>query len=123
MANCEKCGMKLPEGNHYCPNCGAITDTSPDAQLARQQQCPAKGSRYAPLGSWAYFGALVLMGVPVVGLIFTIVWACGGANRINLIHLARAMLLLYALLIIALIVVSVLFGSTFYYYADIFTNY
>lgn len=123
MTYCETCGMQLPEGNHYCPNCGTITDTSPAAQRAHLEQCPPKGTRYAPIGSWAFFGSLLLMGLPVAGLIITIVWACGGAAQVNRIHLARAMLLLYAFALVLAIAASVFFASFPYYFMDIVTTF
>ena len=36
---------------------------------------------YRPLGAWKYFWLEVLFGIPFIGLIFTIVFACGASGN------------------------------------------
>ena len=62
---------------------------------------PAPASPYAPVSAWRYVGIFALLSIPFVGFIFTIVWACGGAHRVNVRNLARGILLCY---LIALVV-------------------
>ena len=57
---------------------------------------PAPKSRYALLSTWGTVGALLLMNIPVIGLIFMIVWACGGCRKYAKRNLARAELILIA---------------------------
>ncbi len=100
MAYCDKCGRQLLEGCHFCPNCGTIVDTSPQAQQQARTQPPDKNSRHAVIGSWSFFGTLLLMCLPVAGLILTLVWALGGAHNLNRVHYARAVLLVQLLFVI-----------------------
>lgn len=57
---------------------------------------PAAKSRWALMGTWGTVGAMLLMSIPVVGLIFAIVWACGGCRKYAKRNLARAELILMA---------------------------
>lgn len=100
MAYCDQCGRQLLEGCHFCSNCGTIVDTSPQAQQQARMRPPDKHSRYAVIGSWSFFGTLLLMCLPVVGLILTLVWALGGAHNLNRVHYARAVLLVLLLSVI-----------------------
>ncbi len=57
---------------------------------------PGAKSRWALMSTWGTVGAILLMGIPVVGLIFAIVWACGGCRKYAKRNLARAELILMA---------------------------
>jgi uncharacterized membrane protein len=46
------------------------------------------------MGTLAYIGHFILFGIPVVGLIFAIIWAFSGKISQNRRNLARAMLIL-----------------------------
>ena len=48
------------------------------------------------MSTWGTVGAILLMAIPVVGLIFAIVWACGGCRKYAKRNLARAELILMA---------------------------
>lgn len=110
MASCGKCGGHLLDGCHFCPNCGAITDSSQQSQEHAALRPPEKDSRYAVIGSWSFFGTLLLLCLPVVGLILSIIWACGGAHNLNRVHFARGVLLM-SLLTIVLFSAFFLFGG------------
>ena len=58
---------------------------------------PPKGSKYDPITTGGYIGIMLLMCIPVVGLILMIVWAFGGAKKINKRNLARASLIMMAI--------------------------
>ena len=58
---------------------------------------PSKGSKYDPITTGGYIGIMLLMCIPVVGLILMIVWAFGGAKKINKRNLARASLIMMAI--------------------------
>lgn len=85
----------------------------PDLQLFAEDACPPKGSRYAPMTAWGFFGTFLLMNIPVVGTILTIVWALGGVHNVNRRAYARGMLLVWLvsfLLILALYYLLVSMG-------------
>lgn len=73
-------------------------------------------STYAPMGAWSIFGTLLLFSVPLVGLIFAVIFACGGCRKKQKASIARGYLLfvLFGLLLSALIgaVVFWLFASS-----------
>ena len=80
-------------------------------------QRPPKGSPYEPISAWGYFGISLLMAVPIIGFIFTVVWACGGCTKINKRNYARSILLallIGLLLSIVLVVLAAIFGWTDY---------
>ena len=74
---CPSCGRRLQPGQK-CPHCS---------------DCRAHGERYTVrnqspeqtvnggLSMWAYMGLILLAMVPVIGLIFMIVWACGVSSN------------------------------------------
>lgn len=76
-----------------CPNCG---------QEINVQQ----SSDYNPITMWGYFGYEILFSIPLVGLIFLIVFSLGGTQNINLRNFARSY---FCFLIIAGVIV--LLGS------------
>ncbi|MDO4572428.1 MAG: hypothetical protein Q4C13_03600, partial [Clostridia bacterium] len=59
---------------------------------SRLREAPPRGSRYAVLSAWGYFGALLLLSLPLAGWILAIIWACGGAHNESLRRLARGVL-------------------------------
>lgn len=77
---------------------------------------PTIPEKFRPLGPWAYFGYNILFAIPVVGLIFAIVFACGGTNNINLRNYARSFfcaLLVSVILGIVFFVISLIAGVSF----------
>lgn len=81
-----------------------------DGQPAPPAQRPPKGSPYAVVGSWGFFFSIVLLSLPVVGWIFTIVWACGGIHNYNLQRLARAYIIGWVVMIVFYVAVFLLGG-------------
>lgn len=61
---------------------------------------------FRPLGAWAYFGLAILFNIPIIGLIFLIVFSLSDAN-INRRNYARAYFC-------ALVVCAVLFAVLFF---------
>lgn len=129
MAFCESCGKPLATGAAFCTSCGAPIKAAPRPTYAQTplpppqppvydapngfdgDACPPRGARHAVISSWGYVGTLLLLCLPVVGFILTIVWACGGAHNLNRVHLARAILLMELVCVIAAIVCYVLYGT------------
>ena len=71
------------------------------AEAPRTQEAkPGRKSPYAPMSSFGMAVQLFLMGIPVIGLILSIVWACGVCRKIARRNLARAWLIL---LIVAIV--------------------
>ena len=68
---------------------------------------PVATSPYAPVSAWRYLGIFALLSIPFIGLIFTIVWACGGAHRVNVRNLARGVLLCYLIAIVVTVLCAV----------------
>ena len=59
---------------------------------------------YQPVSSLGYVGLFLLSTIPLVGLICTIVFACGGVRKKNIVNFARGQLILKGLvLLIALL--------------------
>lgn len=71
----------------------------------RQSDVPEKGSPYAPVSTGGFYGALLLFAVPLVGLIFAIVWACGGCKKKNLRNFALGHIL-YSLTVTLLSIIA-----------------
>lgn len=67
------------------------------SQAAPQESRPARKSPYAPMSSIGMAIQLFLMNIPVIGLILSIVWACGVCRKIARRNLARAYLILLIL--------------------------
>jgi hypothetical protein len=124
MAYCKICGATMDEVDTVCSNCGtpvsaaAMSQAEISAQTARSAASTA-GSNEPVVGSWAFVGSILLLGIPVVGLIVAIIWAAGAVSNRNLRNLARANLLLLliwtALLLSALLSILMKFGSILYF--------
>ncbi len=78
---------------------GALTDTD------------VKGTKYEPITAWGYIGIMLLMCIPIVGLILTIVWACGGCRKICKRSLARATLIMMAISLVLGIIFTLVGGA------------
>ncbi len=64
----------------------------------------APTGQYAPLSPWAYWGLTLLFSVPVVGLVFLIIFSISSAN-INRRNFARSY---WITMILALLIIGVL---------------
>jgi hypothetical protein len=60
----------------------------------REETAPVKGSKYEQISTLGFLGILLLLGIPVVGPILMIVWACGGCRKLQKRRFARAKLIL-----------------------------
>lgn len=70
---------------------------------------PAKGSKYEPITAGGYIGIMLLMCIPVIGLILTIIWACGGCRKVNKKSLARATLIMMAVSLVISLILGLVF--------------
>ena len=64
----------------------------PSARQGRVDIAPPKGSKYAVMGTGAYFGTILLFCVPVIGWVACIIMAFAGGKQ-NRKNFARAMLI------------------------------
>lgn len=89
--NCPYCGAAFESGT-FCPACGASMQAPPAPYApAPQVVYPAvqedetrsffsRYPEYKPMSAWAYFGLTLLYSVPVVGLIFLIIFTFNKGN-------------------------------------------
>ncbi len=119
---CTNCGAPLADDKKFCTECGTsidlaphgnttptntsgntFTETSSTDSISRTntipntyglETVPPHGSKYEPISTWGYIGIFLLTCIPIVGLIFTIIWAFGGCRKINKRNMARASLIL-----------------------------
>lgn len=63
-------------------------------------------SEYRPLGAWAYFGYSVLFSIPLIGLIFNLVY-CFSDSNINRRNYARSFWCVYLLVFIVSVVLAI----------------
>lgn len=136
MTICKACGAAVSEKRVFCGNCGEaqVERPSPQAQgqaagaqaapasfagepagsypgpLSSMDQAPLDYSPYALVGAWKFFGTIVLFNIPIIGWVFTIVWACGGVYNHTLVRFARAQLLCWAALALCIAGIFLLTG-------------
>jgi len=67
--------------------------------------------QFRPLSPWAYFGYMILFGIPLVGFILLIVFSLSDSN-INRRNFARSFWCAYVLALI-MIVVIIIAGASF----------
>lgn len=133
---CKHCGLLLPAHQTVCPRCGAPASrpaTPPEqpsplyeaAPPRQESQQPPEGPRYAfsrrergPMGLVGYLGSLLLFAIPLVGLIFMLIWSISERVRPERHRLAQAYLIrtviLSALLLVAALVFSAVMSSMVY---------
>ncbi len=123
MAYCKICGATMDEVDTVCSNCGTPVSSAASSQSDSTAQAARSavsiGSTEPVVGSLAFVGSILLLGIPVVGLIVAIIWAAGAVSNRNLRNLARANLLLLliwtVLLLSALLSILMKFGSLLYF--------
>lgn len=127
---CKHCGLLLPAGQTVCPRCGAPASLPAPAPVqpplyaptAPQPETlpPTEGPRYdtadspkkrGPMGLAGYFGSLCLFAVPVVGLIFMLIWSISERVRPERHRLAQAYLIRTVIFSALLLVAALLFSA------------
>ena len=71
----------------------------------------APTGKYEPISTGGYIGILLLMGLPILGQLLTIVWACGGCRKVNKRNLARATLVFLAIGLVLGVICYFAFGA------------
>ena len=103
---CLTCGTPLDQGMIQCPNCGRrISDSPPIYPPMMPYQDVNR-----PLGTWDFFWIRVLCGLPIIGIVFILIWSFDGQS-VNRRNLARSMVISWlAGIVLALVLYAALFG-------------
>jgi hypothetical protein len=64
-------------------------------------------SEYRPLSAWEYFGYTLLFNLPIIGIIFLIIYAVDGSN-INRRNFARSFFCIYVIIIVIILILLAL---------------
>ena len=67
---------------------------------------------YKPISPLGYLGYNILFAIPIVGLIFVIVFAVGGTQNKNLKNYARSYIIAFVIVFVLLLVVYLTVGIT-----------
>ena len=76
----------------------------PQPMAAPRPTKPPKNHSTAPLSVWKYIGIFLLMGIPVLGIIMIFIWNFGSNCNQNTKNLARAVLIMLIVFLVASIV-------------------
>ncbi|MHB1452836.1 MAG: zinc ribbon domain-containing protein [Saccharofermentanales bacterium] len=130
---CQYCGAGMDPDSTFCQACGK-------AQAAPEQPGPAPAAAYtppqqqyntttpqynpnvaynssvqgnldAPLKVGEYIGMMLLMCIPIVRFIMVLVWGFGSTSNTNKKNFARAIMILFVIMIAVSIVIGILFGA------------
>ncbi|MDR0843506.1 MAG: zinc ribbon domain-containing protein [Acidobacteriota bacterium] len=127
---CTGCGNPMTAATPATPVTPAFQQSAPPPPPRQPAPAPAPAvapaptyapaPAYAPLdgrsavvGTWSWIGTFILLAIPLVGLVFCIVWAFGGGVNLNRRNLARACLILTVVGIVVSILLSVMMGAAF----------
>ena len=129
---CPKCGAEVAAGSRFCTSCGQSMAASQPAPAPQQQYAQAQPQpqyniysnvpvteanlppQYKPISAWGYFGLGILFAIPIVGLVFLIVFSFNN-NNINRRNYARSffcMLLIAAIVFVIVLVISLILGNS-----------
>jgi len=129
---CPNCGAEAADGSSFCTNCGTRFEkaVSPDRnpaavqqpsyqqpyQQPSNQQPNSSGfpENYKPISMWGYFGYQVLFAIPIVGLIFLLVYSFGGTKNKNVQNFARSYFCFLIIVLIIIVIVAVTGGLTYF---------
>ena len=126
---CPKCGYNNEAGFDYCSECGTnLKKARLEMQAAaappeRKRRQTAERERvyeyapredeipieYEPIGAWGYVGYSLLFGLPVIGLVFIIIFAISDKNY-NRRNYARYYLILLLISFVILFIVAITGG-------------
>lgn len=115
---CKNCGNENVDQAAVCVQCGAPLQQEAPAAQPQQTMIPIA---YKPLGAWMYFALSLLFSVPIVGLVFLIIFSLDDSN-LNRRNFARSYwcsMIVGVGIFILLMIFLLVFGFTF---ADAFSE-
>ncbi|MBQ9952980.1 MAG: hypothetical protein IJO92_01435 [Clostridia bacterium] len=116
---CKNCGNENCDQAVVCVHCGAsLQQEAPATAQPQQTMIPIA---YKPLGAWMYFALSLLFSVPIVGLVFLIIFSLDDSN-LNRRNFARSYwcsMIVGVGIFILLMIFLLVFGFTF---ADAFSE-
>lgn len=99
---------------------GGYQKMPPSAYVQPNYQPTSNGySNNAPLSVGDYIITFIILGIPVVGFIMLLVWACSSSTNLNKKNFAIAVLILQIIGVILTIIIMVAMGALF---ASIFSS-
>ena len=118
MAICKNCGNKISKNDTFCENCGCkvvaekeYTQQAPVAPVQPvnsynqpQYVAIAPDPNKNTLSAWAFFGYSILFVVPVLGLIFNLIF-CFNSSNLTRRNFARSYWCWYIIVAIAAIII------------------
>ena len=117
MANCTNCGKPLKQGAKFCVSCGTAV---PEKSETVSDSTPAPVRSIAPdattdevISMLGWFGTLLVLIVPIVGLVLYFVWAFGTGGNLNRRNYCRASLIMMAISLVLSIIFTVTIALTF----------
>ena len=116
---CKNCGNENCDQAVVCVHCGAaLQQEAPAAAQPQQTMIPIA---YKPLGAWMYFALSLRFSVPIVGLVFLIIFSLDDSNlnRRNFARSSWCSMIVGVGIFILLMIFLLVFGFTF---ADAFSE-
>ena len=133
---CPICGTALVPGLDACPNCGRMIEPDEPDRMAEPPPAYAQRPAYytpgmqsygqpelpEPISMGSYLGMSLLGMVPVIGLVFLLVWALDSPGRPNRRNFARGFLaarviawVVFFVLTFVLFLIMAVASPAFYY--------
>ncbi|KXL51915.1 hypothetical protein CLNEO_26140 [Anaerotignum neopropionicum] len=95
---CYQCGQEVGQEDVYCTNCGSLLiQNKNENEDIEKQSAFSKLGMYDPLslGDYMFIG-LILM-IPVVNIVFLLIWALDSHGNLNRRNLAKAGLIYFGI--------------------------
>ncbi len=101
------------EAPAYNPPTWSAAPVTPPAPVLSPAAAEKQRKANLPMTTWGTVLSMVAMSIPLIGLIFMIVWACGGCRKIGRRNLARAYIILLIIAIVITVVAALLLRFVF----------
>ena len=93
----------------------AAASSEPVGQAAANEskvpEQPVIPKEYKPLGAWGYFGLSLLYGIPLIGLIFVLIFSFGGTDNVNLRSFSRGVFIVKVFSVVISVVIAILIAT------------
>lgn len=104
---CEKCGKKVNMENEYTEEMPVYYNQPNNFEPRQRREMDLSSlvsEKNKPLGAWAFFGYSILFVIPVIGLIFNLIF-CFNSSNITRRNYARSYWCWYAIVVIVAVIV------------------